>query len=171
MQNYSCSAAGTWTSTGAVAQLFDVSCLSDLPSIPAQVLPIHFDPHPNAPCTLSRLRRARRDTTLSSVLSSFCSTSPLDSDTYLGFHSFVTPAGGALSPKFDFTQSQQDGSAYILAKKTGSTPSPVNPAANVAWLELAANDAAGTLAVTAFRTDTAGGQPPAGNVSTLFCSC
>lgn len=180
-QNYSCSVAGTWASVGAVAQLFDVSCLASSPdfhALPAQSLAVQFDPHPAAPCRIRNFRRdaqtaganaGRSAPGIALTLSLFCASSPLQTPSYLGFHSFVTPSGGSLSPKFDFSQSQKNPTSYVIAKKVGAVPSPANATTNVAWLELASNDAAGTLAKTVFRTDTSGGQPPAGNVrGTLF---
>lgn len=75
---------------------------------------------------------------------------------FLGDHFFVS-VNGTLFPVFDF-QATKGGGQFVRASRSGSIPSPNNPAVNVAWLQLAAVD--GALAKTVYRLNTAGGQPP-----------
>lgn len=188
-QNYTCATAGgNWTSVGAVAQLFDVSCLTSshhFDSLPTSALKIAFEPRdsPSAACGKIQIgkrailghkkhhhRSPTNDLTKALLLDEiriFCPAAPSLSFAYLGFHSFVT-FNATLSPKFDFSASQKKKNAYVIAAKVGSVPSPQDPKKDVAWLELAAKDPKGTLAKTVFRTYTAGGQPPVGTVSYIF---
>ena len=83
----------------------------------------------------------------------------------LGQHYFVlnpTPGGTGISPTFDFRADSAvgDPNAYVIARKIGDIPSPVDPTTNVDWLELEAIDGQGSLAKYMFRILTARGQPP-----------
>ncbi|KAF8478279.1 hypothetical protein JB92DRAFT_2769005 [Gautieria morchelliformis] len=142
-QNYSCSTAGTYTSIGAVAVLFDASCV--------------FDAFQSA-CN-NKAFSSLEETQAS--ISAALGPSPL----VLGHHYFVknpTPGGTGLSPTFDFRADSQKGdpNAFVITSKTGDISSPVDPTDNVDWLELKAIDGQGSLAKYVFRIFTIGGQPP-----------
>lgn len=148
-QNYTCSAAGTYTSAGAVAKLFDISCMQTSPLFPA-IQDLVF-------AVTAPAKNAFAVSKIESVLKS-CPTT-------LGDHYFIAPANStALSPVFDFRAGALKGNAngFVTVKKLGNTASP-GGAANVDWLELAnlATATSGTLATNVFRVDTKGGQPPA----------
>jgi len=136
-QNYTCGAAGTYTSIGAVATLYDVSCLVGTPlftSLPG----IAFD--------ISQ--RAAANSAIAKQLGG--GPHPL------GVHIFQNAP--TLSPVFDFTQSQGS-SDFVVASKAASIASPQNSTLDVTWLQLTGNT--GTLAKEVFRLYTSHGQPPA----------
>jgi len=138
VQNYTCGAAGTFGSTGAVAQLFDASCFVDA-GTPMDVLTK----------TGLALEKAHQ-------LPQLNGNTPLK----LGDHFFVENAAGTgIAPFFTFVSSQKNANAFILAAKTGDIPAPTDPKDNVDWLML--GNSQGSLAKTVFRLDTAGGQPAA----------
>jgi len=143
-QNYSCDTTGTYTSIGAVAILYDVSCVYN--AINA------IGGHGGA---------SSATTAIIAKVQSALGSSPL----VLGHHYFVTnPTGAAgTSPKFDFTSDSQSGNpdAFVVTAKTAGIPAPHNPTINVDWLELAAIPGQGDLAKHVFRIFTVGGQPPA----------
>ncbi|KAF9513768.1 hypothetical protein BS47DRAFT_1343765 [Hydnum rufescens UP504] len=135
VQNYTCTAAGTYGALGAVAQLFDISCLystSSFNTLPSLALMLQQQ----------RLLRASAITALA-----------------LGHHYFVN-FNGTLSPRFDITKDKQPPpSRYIIAKRIAGFKAPVNPAQNVDWLQLAR--ISGHFSKLVYRVETAGGQAPA----------
>jgi len=152
IQNYTCTAStGKYASVGAVAELFDASCLAESQSLFNGILDDVFDAwDSNAakPFTIQQVEGA--------ISKSFAS--PL----VLGQHYFVTNpfTGSGVSPVFDFRAASQKGNpnAFVLANKTGDLPAPTG-AQDVDWLEL--TEAEGSLAKTVFRINTKAGQPPA----------
>jgi len=139
-QNYSCSAAGTYTSIGAVAELYDASCIY------------------NAIASIAS-KKYSAEAAIVAVKAALGYQPKL-----LGHHYFVNnPTGAAgVSPKFDFTSDSEKGdpNAYVVTAKTGDIPAPQNPTTNVDWLELKAISGQGDLAEYVFRILTLGGQPP-----------
>ncbi|KAJ6464861.1 hypothetical protein C8R45DRAFT_777573, partial [Mycena sanguinolenta] len=140
VQNYSCtSTTSTYASIGAVASLFDISCLIDTPEF-ASVQTTAFDIWSAAPSGTSA-------NTIGSQVSA---------PTQLGYHYFVTsPSGTGISPEWDFTTTTGQ---YVIGAKVGDIAAPTDPAVNIDWLAL--NNAQGTLASKIFRIDTVNGQPP-----------
>jgi len=148
VQNYSCSAAGTFTNIGAVAELFDVSCLygkSEWKNIQTDTF---------------KIWNASTHVTTQELITFFQKVS-LGSE-ILGQHYFIpNPSGtGANVPKFDFSSAFFNGNpdAFVVASKVGDIPSPQG-AAQVDWLSL--NSTAGKLATQVFRVDTVAGQDKA----------
>ncbi|KAJ7049870.1 hypothetical protein C8F01DRAFT_945551, partial [Mycena amicta] len=153
IQNYTCSSAtSTYASIGAVASLFDLSCIekkSDFATVQTEAFNIW-----NAPASVHA--------SASSI------GARVNAPHLLGFHYFVpSPSGtaGAINPKFDFSSTGKfkgDATAFIVAAKAGDilAPPPSNPTKDVDWLML--NGLAGleVLATQVFRIDTVGGQPP-----------
>ncbi|KAF8577686.1 hypothetical protein K439DRAFT_1639485 [Ramaria rubella] len=139
-QNYSCNAAGTFTSIGAVATLLDASCVFNIISAIAN-------------------KDSEASIAIDAVTAALGS-SPL----VLGHHYFVdNPTGAAgVSPTFDFRADSEKGNpnAFVITAKTGDIPAPTNPTTNVDWLSLAAIPGQGELASNVFRIFTLGGQPP-----------
>ncbi|KAL0579249.1 hypothetical protein V5O48_002753 [Marasmius crinis-equi] len=145
-QNYTCSAGGTYASAGAVASLFDVSCITSSPDF----------------ATLSSKafgswNKASASASPASALNSIqgINKSPI------GDHYFTTsPSGNGTSPKWDMTSKAFKGNtnAFVIAAKQGSVPSP-GGSTNVDWLYL--TSVGGALADEIYRTETQGGQPPA----------
>jgi len=136
VQNYTCGAAGTFGSTGAVAQLFDASCLVDAGT-------------PMAALTQTGLALEKVH-----QLPQLKGNTPLK----LGDHFFVENAAGTgIAPFFTFVTSQKNANDFVLAAKTGDIAAPTDPKVNVDWLML--GNSQGSLAKTVFRVETAGGQP------------
>ncbi|KAJ7631819.1 hypothetical protein B0H17DRAFT_1164190 [Mycena rosella] len=144
VQNYTCSGT-TFASIGAVASLFDISCLDGTPQF-ATVQTKAFKIWESTPVGVSP--RA---------------IGPLVGAPHLdGFHYFVTsPSGTGISPKWDFTSTGKfagNATAFVIGAKVGDIPAPTNPATNIDWLQLVRVE--GDLASQIFRIDTVGGQPP-----------
>ncbi|KAJ6506187.1 hypothetical protein C8R47DRAFT_967399 [Mycena vitilis] len=139
VQNYSCSSTSTYASIGAVASLFDISCLDSSPDF-ASLQTTAFNDWNSAPAGASPNAVGGQ----------------VGAPDLLGFHYFVTsPSGTGISPEWDLTAS---GGATVLGAKVGDIAAPTSPATNVDWLAL--DNAQGTLAQKIFRIDTVGGQPP-----------
>jgi len=165
VQNYTCGANGIYASTGAVAVLYDASCIHSLPLIGSALfnsLPeLIYDVMPSSPpLSTSAEIDAYLAKKLPSVISSALGKT-LDAD-QLGIHYFIAnpiPGGTGLSPKFDFSVASQKGNpnAFVTTKKIGDLPAPSGPS-NVDWLEL--QNVQGQLAQYVFRVNTKGGQPP-----------
>jgi len=143
VQNYTCSSAGTFTTAGALAELFDLSCVYTKP-IFNNITGLAFNKWSAAPASL----------TAADVI-----TDLIGNPYVLGQHFFQTNAAGGFSPVWDFRSASQVGhpNAFVVGAKTGDLPSP-NGASNVDWLQL--KNSSGLLADEIFRTNTISGQPP-----------
>lgn len=137
-----------YRSVGAVAELFDVSCL------PPTMFNVVTD------MALQAWKSAPAKVTAQDVVKGL---SQFKTSAVLGQHYFITNpiTGTGLSPKWDFTSASQKGNsnAFIVAAKTGDVPAPSNPKTNVDWLSL--GKAQGDLADQVYRFETRDGQPPA----------
>jgi hypothetical protein len=151
VQNYTCS-NGTFTSVhssleiaiflssyrsaGAVATLFDISCLVGTP----EFANVQNDFFALPASTQQRIEACATRTPL-----------------LYANHYFVTNplTGTGINPKF--AKAADGGAEFSILNKAGSINSPAG-ATNVAWLQLTSFQ--GTLAKTVFRVDTVGGQPP-----------
>jgi len=135
VQNYTCS-NGTFTTAGAVATLFDISCLVGTP----EFANVQNDFFALPASTQQQIEGCASRTRL-----------------LYAHHYFVTNplTGTGISPKFALAAN--GGADFSILNKTGSINSPAG-ATNVAWLQLTSIQ--GTLAKTVFRVDTVGGQPP-----------
>ncbi|KAJ7500032.1 hypothetical protein FB451DRAFT_1335035 [Mycena latifolia] len=146
IQNYTCSSTtSTYASIGAVASLFDLSCLDKKPQF-ASIQSTAFN--------IWKAASAR--TTASSI------GARVGAPKLLGYHYFVpSPSGTGISPLWDFTSTGKfagNATAYVMGAKVGDIPAPTSPATNVDWLAL--NGVQGKLASKIFRIDTVSGQPP-----------
>jgi len=142
-QNYTCSAAGTYVSAGAVADLYDISCLSKVPAF--------FNTIQDQAITAWQALPASVKT-----LGPNANGYPL-----FGQHYFVTsPSGTGLSPVWDARAASGKGKAdaFVLAAKIGDIPAPTGKQ-DVDWLQL--KNVQGDLATQVYRTDTRGGVAPA----------
>ncbi|KAF5389593.1 hypothetical protein D9757_004185 [Collybiopsis confluens] len=147
-QNYTCTSAGTYTSAGALAELYDVSCMYGSPAfedLPA--FTYSFWNHTPASVSPSEL------ISLGDIF---------DSSMVLGQHYFVTNpiTGSGISPKWDFTSRTFPGNpeAFVVGSKLADVPAPTGKL-DVDWLKF--SNATGDLANEVYRVDTRGGQPPA----------
>ncbi|KIP06971.1 hypothetical protein PHLGIDRAFT_71863 [Phlebiopsis gigantea 11061_1 CR5-6] len=147
VQNYTCASAGTFSSTGAVAELFDISCLSE---VTYEVL---------TDLTFAAWKDAPSSITVQKVIDELDIFHPAF---VLGQHYFIVNpiTGSGLSPKWDFTSASEayHPDAFVVGAKTGDVPAPTAPQTNVDWLSLSATQ--GELAQQVFRVETRGGQPP-----------
>jgi hypothetical protein len=149
-------------SVGAVASIFDISCIDKTPVF-ATIQTTAFNAWSAAPAGVSpdtvggKIGAATLLGVRSRSFSMF--TSFLNS---IQYHYFVpAPSGTGLSPKWDFTSTGKfagNSTAFILAAKAGDILAPTDSATNVDWLAL--NNVQGSLASKVFRVDTVNGQPP-----------
>ncbi|KAH7870889.1 uncharacterized protein C8R40DRAFT_613845 [Lentinula edodes] len=152
-QNYTCGSAGTYTSTGALAELFDVSCLVGQSSFTS------------LQSTAFAAWNSSTSTAVSSTSGVLSSANVISSPITLGQHYFITNpvTGSGLSPKWDFTSNALAGNAdaFVVAAKIDDVAAPTG-SADVDWLYLTnLTGTTGTLANEIYRIDTQGGQPPA----------
>ncbi|KAF8159421.1 hypothetical protein B0H34DRAFT_703374 [Crassisporium funariophilum] len=141
VQNYTCSTAGTFSATGAVAELYDISCLCKT-SMFNNIQDMAYAIWQTAPASA-------KVPNLSSL------KVPV-----MGQHFFVTsPSGTGISPVWDFRAGAAKGNsdAFVLAAKVANLPAPTGPK-DVDWLEL--KSVQGALAAQVYRTDTRGGPAP-----------
>jgi len=136
VQNYTCAATSNYTSTGAIASLFDISCLVNTPTF-ARVQDDYF----------------ALPTGIQKAIVAAASKTPL----LLAYHYFITNpvTGTGISPKF--AQKANGGAIFTTLAKKGGVKAPNT--ANVDWLQLSSIQ--GDWASTVFRVDTKAGQPPA----------
>ncbi|WVQ77795.1 hypothetical protein IAR50_007485 [Cryptococcus sp. DSM 104548] len=136
IQNYTCT-SGAYVSTGALANLFDVTCLYSMTSGKVDTI---------------NLSTALPEMAFSAL--QYPDTSNLPVAIH---HLFVdTPGSNAtsISPLFVGSTDQ------VLGSKTASFNDPTDTATNVPWLQLTAVDGQGTLAKSVYRIYTVNGQPP-----------
>ncbi|KII95406.1 hypothetical protein PLICRDRAFT_48366 [Plicaturopsis crispa FD-325 SS-3] len=146
VQNYTCSSTSTYTNIGAVATLFDASCLYGYSGF-ADAQTVAYDAWVAAPASATP-----------ADVEAELGTTPY----VLGYHYYVTNpiTGSGVSPEWDFTAGKFAGNpdAFVVGARAGDIPSP-DGSANVDWLSI--NAVEGDLANEIFRIDTVGGQPPA----------
>ncbi|KAB5589396.1 putative effector protein [Ceratobasidium theobromae] len=143
-QNYTCTAAGNYTSAGAVATLIDISCLYQYnPKLFEDVQDRVYNLMPMYGHNIPSWHK------IEAVLGHY--------PYIVGDHYFI-PEDGAIAPKFGFRRSGKgDVDAFTVDKRVGGIPSPEN-SRNIDWLQL--QSTAGELSKYTFRVDTQGGQPP-----------
>jgi hypothetical protein len=136
VQNYTCSSAGIYKSTGAVASLYDLACISQVPEF-NDIQDLVYNVWKASP-TSAKL--------------------PMTTS-FMGNHFFITSPSG-LSPVWDYRAGAAKGNpdAFVLAAKVADVPAPTSPQDNVDWLQL--KSVSGSLATQIYRTDTRGGSPP-----------
>jgi hypothetical protein len=138
----------TYSNVGAVAELFDVSCLYGTPSFNT----IQNDAY-------GIWKGAASSVTAEDVIKK------LDHNLIvLGQHYYVpnpniTTGSPAILPKWDFTSGAAKGAeGYVIAAKVGSLSAPTGMN-DIDWVQL--KKVKGGLADTVYRVYTQGGQPPA----------
>ncbi|KAI0696845.1 hypothetical protein BC835DRAFT_1340960 [Cytidiella melzeri] len=152
-QNYTCSPSNNFTNIGAVAELFDVSCLVNATFLNDLQIPLF-----NAWSTFPSL-------TVQDFIEFFHESNAPE---VLAQHYFIPNpiTGQGLSPTWDFRSSGNPkfvgvDEAIFVGKGVASVPAPHN-ATDVAWLNVAniGQGKGGQIADQVFRTNTIGGQPP-----------
>lgn len=140
VQNYTCSDAGVYVSAGAVASLYDVSCIAK-----SSVLP--------------KIQELLFNAVSENGAQSIVDALLLEATLKISDHFFIAgDEKGKIVPVFDFTHSLKDKNQFVDVKKIGSIPSP-DGKENVDWLNL--ETVSGEAAKTVFRLNTHLGQPPA----------
>jgi hypothetical protein len=137
-------------SAGAVAELFDISCLYNTPEF-TNVSSDAFKAWSAAPASI----------TTQDVISKLANGRVPVPQAVLGEHYFVVPSpGAAIAPKWDFTSHKYAGNpdAFVIGAKDASLAA-ANPSTDVPLLQL--HGTSGKLATAIYRLDTKGGQPPA----------
>lgn len=147
-----------FSSTGAVAQLYDISCL--------------YHSSPTLFKTVQEpLYEAWADLSSEVTIQQMTAVTPaiLSPDIIQADHYFVpNPAGTGLSPVWDFRATKSfhgNRNAYILGASAKSVVAPVDPSDNINWLRI--RKVSGEIADEVYRIDTIGGQPPT-SVTFLF---
>jgi len=160
VQNYTCNAAtSTYTATGAVAQLLDLSCAAGLPyfaSMSDGISCMAFDLWKKAPASM----------TIQSIISGQQKApafiAPIAASAVSGQHYFVKNpvTGSGTSPFWDFRSSgptKGNSDAFVAGAKDFNLKA-VNNNTDVDLLQL--HGIQGKLATSIYRVATKGGQPP-----------
>ena len=140
-----------FSAAGAVAQLYDISCLYH--SSPTLFRTIQ-EPLYEAWVNMSSEITVQQ---LTAVIPALLSPEVIQSDHYF----IPNAAGSGLSPVWDFRTSQRfqgQENAFFVGVGAGSVVPPVDPANNINWLRV--GRVAGDIADEVYRIDTIGGQPP-----------
>ncbi|KAF9648750.1 hypothetical protein BDM02DRAFT_3085405, partial [Thelephora ganbajun] len=151
VQNYTCSKNNNFTSAGAVAQLYDISCLYR--SSPTLFGTIQ-EPIYKAWVNISNEITVQQVT---AVIPALLSPEIIEADHYF----IPNAAGTGLSPVWDFRATQRfrdKPDAIFVGKGEASVAPPDDPSKNVNWLRV--GKVAGSIADEVYRIDTIGGQPP-----------
>jgi len=136
VQNYTCSTAGTYKSTGAVASLYDLACISHCPEFD-DIQDLAYGLWKASPTNLKL---------------------PMTITSFMGNHFFISSPSG-LVPVWDYRAgaAKKNPDAFVLAAKVADVPAPTS-SQDVDWLQL--KSVSGWLATQIYRTDTRGGSPP-----------
>jgi hypothetical protein len=140
---------------GAVAQIFDISCLHDK-TIFADVAVVAFDAWSEAPESTTAQNLKSLDLPFKGLGKNI-----LDEQSLLGLHFFVkNSSAGAITgiPAWDFASSQHSKQAFVDVAAFEKLAAPRN-VTDVPWLQVKGTK--GKLATTVYRLFTRGGQPPA----------
>jgi hypothetical protein len=138
---------------GAVAQIFDISCLHDKP-IFADVAVVAFDAWSEASESMTAQELKSLDLPFKSL-----GNMVLDEKSHLGLHFFVKNDSAITGiPAWDFATSQHNPQAFVDVAAFEKLPAPRN-VTDVPWLQVRGTK--GKLATSVYRLFTRGGQPPA----------
>ena len=170
LRNFQCS------NVGALAELFDASCLYNTPLF-ASLTDIAIAAWSRAPpaVTTSELIKTLHIFPTSAILGKLNLTFKdiqLTHQNLLGQHYYVTNplTGQGINPKWDFTSQGADAGksdAFVVAAKVNGASAPTG-SQDIDWVQLG-NIGSGALAQQVYRTDTRLGQPPASVRSFLDC--
>jgi len=155
IQNYTCSANNVFVSAGAVAELFDISCLAATNS--KLISSVHQDLFNlwNSP--------AAGNVTIQQLIATLPNMVP--ASLILSQHYFISNAAGGISPVWDFRATpkfQGVNNAVFVGKALANTPD-ADPTKNVPWLHL--GKVSGDISDEIYRIYTVGGVAPSSCVS------
>ena len=150
---------GCFSSTGAVAQLYDISCLyHSSPDLFRTIQEPIYEAWVNLTSDITVQE-------ITAVIPFLLSPEVIQADHYF----IQSAAGTGLSPVWDFRATQRfqgQENAIFVGKGAGSVVSPVDPSENINWLRV--GKVSGDIADEVYRIDTIGGQPPTTSVSVLL---
>jgi hypothetical protein len=155
VQNYTCSPNNVFVAAGAVAELFDISCLACANS--KLISTIHNDLFNlwNGP--------AVGDATVQQLIEALPNIVP--PNMILAQHYFISNAAGGISPVWDFRATQKFKgvqNAVFVGKALANTPDS-DPTKNVPWLHV--GKVSGDISDEIYRIYTVGGVAPSSCVS------
>jgi hypothetical protein len=149
------------SSTGAVAQLYDISCLyNSSPTLFRTIQEPLYDAWVNLTSEITVQH-------IAVVIPALLSPEVIQADHYF----IPNPTGTGLSPVWDFRTNKKflgQENAVFVGKGAGSVVPPVDPSNNINWLRV--GKVSGDIADEVYRIDTIGGQPPT-SVRPFFCIC
>ncbi|KAF8578799.1 hypothetical protein K439DRAFT_1638525 [Ramaria rubella] len=152
-QNYSCSSSGTYVSTGAVAELFDISCLSADSSF--GFLRKRYEIFPDSDAVWEHEAQVRATLGAQAErLGMYYHVSDLE-----GYTVPQTAVAGSLIPVWDFRgfSIQGDNQAFVAGEVVGTLVAS-DPLQDIPWQQYEV--IAGDLSIFVFSVDTHFGQPP-----------
>jgi len=155
VQNYTCSSNNVFVSAGAVAELFDISCLASSNS--TLLSTIHTD--------LFNLWDSPRagNVTIQQLIQALPNVVP--ECMILAQHYFIQNGAGGISPAWDFRAAPKfEGvaGALFVGKPLANIPD-ADPTKNIAWLHI--GKVSGDISDEVYRISTVGGVAPSSCVS------
>ena len=140
-----------FSSTGAVAKLYDISCLYHIsPDLFSTIKQPLYAAWVNVSSEITIQE-------ITPIISTFVAPEVILAD-----HYFISnPSGSGISPVWDFRATQRfhgQADAVLVGKSSGTVVAPVDPSDNINWLRIA--NASGDIADEVYRIDTIGGQSP-----------
>jgi len=155
VQNYTCSANNVFVSAGAVAEVFDISCLASSNS--SRLSTIQSD--------LFDLWNSTRagNATVQQLIETMPNVVP--PKMILSQHYFIKNTAGGISPVWDFraTEKFKGVENAVFVGKASANVSDANPTKNVPWLHL--GNVSGDISDEVYRILTVGGVAPSSCVS------
>lgn len=155
VQNYTCSANNVFVSAGALAEVFDISCLvSNDGGIVSTIQNDLFNFWNSSQAG---------DTTIQQLIDELPSTDAASA--IQSQHYFISNDAGGISPVWDFRAIPkfQGNDDAVFVGKILANVSDANPSENVSWLHL--GKVSGDIADDIYRILTVGGVPPSSCVS------
>lgn len=155
VQNYTCSTNNVFVATGAVAELFDTSCLASTNSPLASTIQNDLFNFWNSSSAGSA--------TVQQLIEALPYIVP--ANMILAQHYFIKNSAGGISPTWDFRATPKFKgveNAVFVGKALANTPD-VNPTKNVPWLHL--GKVSGDISDEIYRILTVGGVAPSSCVS------
>jgi len=155
VQNYTCSANNVFVSTGAVGEVFDISCLAS--SNTTLLSTVHDD--------MFNLWYSSEagNVTVQQLIDALPNT--VVANSILGQHYFIDNGAGGIAPVWDsraIPEFQGVDDAVFVGKVLANVSDP-SPTENVSWLHL--GKVSGDIADEVYRILTVGGVPPSSCVS------
>lgn len=151
-----CDAFDILSSTGAVAKLYDISCLyHSSPELFDTIQEPIYEAWVNVSTEITVQKITAQEIT--AVIPTLLSPEVVQANHYF----IPNPVGTGLAPVWDFRTTQRfsgKSDAAFVGIGVASVVPPVDPRDNINWLRV--GKISGDIADEVYRTDTVGGQPP-----------